>query len=68
MICLECAACHPGFKQPPHSVPLRETRCPICRKERLCVENSVVGVPNTFMKIEEAFQFIAGEVVKGKLR
>lgn len=66
MICLECAACHPGFKLPPHPVPLQEVTCPICRKKRLCVENRVVGVPNSFLTIKEAVEFIAGEIAKDK--
>jgi len=67
MICLECAARHPGFRPPPRPVPLRETACQICGEERLCIENSVVGVPDTFLTVGDAFQLIAGEVVKGEI-
>jgi hypothetical protein len=67
MICLECAETDPRFKLPPHPVPLEKTLCPVCRKERLCIENSVVGVPQMFMTLEEGFQFLAKQMAKGKL-
>jgi hypothetical protein len=63
VICLACAEKHPQFKPLEQPAPMQEMPCQGCGEMKLCVANHKVGLPETFMTVDEAFRLIAANII-----